>query len=212
MSRFITLEGGEGSGKSTQSHLLAARLRARGFDVLETREPGGSPMAELIRRVILSGAAEPLGAATETLMFYAARDDHLQTVIRPALRRGTWVICDRFVDSTRAYQEHAGQVAPELIRALERVVIGETWPDLTIILDIDPEQGLARAATRNPDGADRYERADIAFHRTIRRAFRAIAEGEPERCVLIGADEAPETIGEAVWAAVTERLGLRVEV
>ncbi len=206
MSRFITFEGGEGSGKSTQSRLLADALRARGIDVCQTREPGGSPTAEQVRQMILSGAVERLGPVTETLLLYIARGDHLQTTIRPALSHGEWVICDRFLDSTRAYQEHAGEVAPDLIRALERAVIADTWPDLTIILDIDPREGLKRAVERNPDSADRFESADMAFHEAIHAAFRTIARNDPERCVLIDAQRTPEEIADEIWNAVAARL------
>lgn len=187
---FITFEGGEGTGKSTQARALAKALREKGIDVVETREPGGSPAAELIRRIILSGAVEPLGEEMETMLFFSARDDHLNTLIRPALCAGKWVICDRFADSTRAYQQHAGKVPGAVIRALERAVIGDTWPDLTFILDIDPKTGLERARGETGDQADRFEEADLAFHRKIRAAFRTIAKDEPERCVLIAGGQA----------------------
>ncbi|MFN0263651.1 dTMP kinase [Tepidamorphus sp. 3E244] len=206
--RFITFEGGEGTGKSTQSRRLAGTLRNRGLDVVETREPGGSPAAELIRKIILSGAAEPLGAEAETMLFFAARDDHLNTVIRPALERGQWVVCDRFVDSTRAYQEHAGNVPAELIRSLERAVIGDTWPDLTVILDIDAQTGLTRARGETGNDDDRFERADVAYHERIRDAFRKIAQAEPDRCVLIDAASSPGKVAEAVWKAASKRIEL----
>lgn len=209
--RFITLEGGEGAGKSTQIKRLMARLETRGIRVLSTREPGGSPKAERIREVILSGAAKDLGPMAEALLFSAARADHLDKTIRPALARGTWVLCDRFTDSTRAYQGALGNLDPALIRALERIVVGETTPDLTLILDLAPEDGLARAAARGQalgEGADRFEAEDIDFHRTLRQAFLDIAEAEPERCVVIPADADADTVERRIWQAVDDRLVL----
>jgi len=206
--RFITFEGGEGTGKSTQARRLSARLRELGISVVETREPGGSPAAELIRKIVLSGAAEPLGPSAEAMLFFSARDDHLETVIRPALERGDWVICDRFVDSTRAYQERAGKVSGELMRALERSVIGDTWPDLTIILDIDVETGLERARGQSGGAGDRFEDADLDFHKAIRTAFRAIARREPNRCVLVSAHREPDAVAEEIWKKVSDRFDL----
>lgn len=206
--RFISFEGGEGTGKSTQARRLAERLRAQGITVVETREPGGSPAAELIRKVILSGAAEPLGAEAETMLFYAARDDHLQTLIRPALERGDWVICDRFADSTRAYQERGGKVNPELVRSLERAVIGDTWPDVTFVLDVDAETGLERARGETGDGGDRYEDSDLGFHKAIRTAFRAIARRDAQRCVLISAHKEPDQVAADIWKQVSQRFEL----
>ena len=205
--RFITFEGGEGAGKSTQVRLLADKLEARGIRVKLTREPGGSPAAEVIRHVILSGVAKQLGADAETLLFAAARADHLTTIIRPALEEGVWVICDRFSDSTRAYQGALGSVDPRLIRALERLVVGENRPDLTVILDIPAEEGLQRAHVRRGDGEkDRFEGESLDFHRKLRDAFRHIAMSEPERCVLVDAMQSRETIAEDIWRAVSERL------
>ena len=145
---FITFEGGEGTGKSTQAKLLAARLKSLGIDVLLTREPGGSPGAEAVRHVLLSGAAKPLGPYAEAILFAAARDDHVRCAIRPALERGTWVISDRFADSTRVYQGALGNIDPKLIRRLEQITIGGTRPNLTFILDLPAEIGLKRAARR----------------------------------------------------------------
>ena len=206
--RFINFEGGEGTGKSTQARRLAQALRERGITVVETREPGGSPAAELIRKIILSGAAEPLGPVAEMMLFFSARDDHLTTLIRPALERGDWVICDRFIDSTRAYQERAGKVKSELVRSLERTVIGDTWPDVTFILDIDPETGLERARGETGQGSDRFEDADISYHKKIRTAFRAIARSEPGRCVLINARKSPDAVAKSIWKEVSLRFDL----
>jgi dTMP kinase len=205
--RFITFEGGEGTGKSTQANLLAARLRPIGIEVLVTREPGGSPGAEAIRHVLLSGAAKPLGTHAEALLFAAARDDHVRQTIRPALARGAWVICDRFADSTRIYQGTLGNVDPRVIRGLERISVGPTRPDLTIVLDLPAELGLKRAAARRGhEKADRFETETLDFHRKLRDAFRELAEREPERCVLIDASGDVDTVANAVWAAVNERL------
>jgi dTMP kinase len=206
--RFVTFEGGEGAGKSTQVRRLAARLGEHGIRCVTTREPGGSPRAEEIRALILSGAVAKLGATTETVLFYAARADHLAVTIRPALSRGTWVICDRFSDSTRAYQGVAGGVDTRVIDDLETVVVGATTPDLTIILDLPAGAGLARAAARRgtKDAADRFEAEGTAFHERLRQAFLAIARREPRRCAVIDAAQPEDDVAEAVWALVTERL------
>lgn len=206
--RFVTFEGGEGAGKSTQVRRLAARLGEHGIKSVVTREPGGSPRAEEIRALILSGAVSELGAATETVLFYAARADHLSVTIRPALARGNWVICDRFSDSTRAYQGVAGGVDAQVIAALEKVVVGGTRPDLTIVLDLPAAEGLARAAARRgrQGAADRFEAEGLAFHDSLRRAFLAIARSEPGRCAVIDAARPEEEVAEAVWQVVAERL------
>lgn len=204
--RFITLEGGEGAGKSTQAKLLARRLAAAGIDVLVTREPGGSPGAEAIRHVLLSGAAKSLGAAAEAILFAAAREDHLRHTIRPALSTGRWVLCDRFSDSTRVYQGVLGEVEPAILNALERTTVGDTRPDLTLILDVPPEIGLARAACRRGDGdVDRFESEALDFHTRLRDAYRALPGQYPERCVLIDAAGDPDKVGDAIWRAVTQR-------
>jgi dTMP kinase len=203
--RFITFEGGEGSGKTTQAHRLADRLRLYGNEVVLTREPGGSPGAEAMRHLLLKGVLKPLGPVAETMMFAAARDDHVTTVIRPALERGAWVICDRFIDSTRVYQGALGNVDPRLIRALERVVVGDTIPDLTFILDVPPEIGLARAHGRG-FGSDRFEAEEIEYHRALRAAYRAIAEAEKTRCLLLDASDNADTLAVRVWMTVSERL------
>ncbi len=205
--RFVTFEGGEGSGKSTQIKALAQRLDAAKLRAIVTREPGGSPGAEIIRHLVLSGMGKLLGADAETLLFAAARDDHVRSVIRPALNQGVWVLCDRFSDSTRAYQGSLGNVAPAVLNAMERVTIGDLKPDLTIILDIPVEVGMQRATARRGTGApDRFEAEDIKFHQQLRDAYRQIAAAEPQRCVLIDANADTATVAAAVWAAVRDRL------
>lgn len=205
--KFITFEGGEGAGKSTQARRLGERLRALGIRIVLTREPGGSKGAEIIRHVLLSGAAKPLGPEVEAVLFAAARGDHVDHTIRPALARGEWVVSDRFLDSTRVYQGVLGKVDPRLLRGLERVTIGPVMPDLTVILDIDPAVGLARAASRRGSAkADRFETEDAAFHQRLQSAFRAVAAREPDRCVLIVAEGGPDQIADKVWNAVTARL------
>jgi dTMP kinase len=205
--RFITFEGGEGAGKSTQIKALAQRLDAAKLCSIVTREPGGSPGAEIIRHLVLSGMGKLLGAEAETLLFAAARDDHVHSVIKPALKQGIWVLCDRFSDSTRAYQGSLGKVAPALLNAIERVTIGDLRPDLTIILDVPVEVGIERAAARRGSGApDRFEAEDLQFHRQLRDAYRQIAAAEPQRCVLIDANADTATVAAAVWAAVRDRL------
>src|SRR5258707_82982 len=174
---FITFEGGEGSGKSTHAATLAQRLKAAGIDIVLTREPGGSPGAEIIRHIILSGIAKPLGAETETILFAAARDDHMRSTILPALEGGQWVICDRFIDSTRVYQGILGKVDGKLIRGLERVTVGAAMPELTFILDVPATIGLARAKSRRGTGAaDRFEEESVEYHEHLRQAFLALAK------------------------------------
>jgi dTMP kinase len=205
--RFITLEGGEGVGKSTQAQLLAERLAGLGIDVVKTREPGGSPGAEIVRDIVLSGLAKPFGPQAETLLFAAARRDHVESLIRPALAADKWVICDRFIDSTRVYQGILGQAGRPLVRALERITVGDAMPDLTVILDLPAEVGLARALARRAGGApDRFEGEDLGFHQRLNAAFREIAEEEPNRCVLIDADRPAEAVAADIWAKVAERL------
>jgi dTMP kinase len=205
--RFITFEGGEGTGKSTQASLLAERLRGYGLGVVVTREPGGSPGAEAIRHVVLSGAAQPLGSHAEAILFAAARDDHVRQLIRPALEAGRWVICDRFADSTRIYQGVLGNVDPRVIRSLERITVGDTKPDVTVILDVPTELGLERASSRRGRGrTDRFEAETLEFHNKLREAYRELAEREPERCVLIDASGETSTVADAVWAVVNRRL------
>lgn len=205
--RFVTFEGGEGTGKSTQIKKLVNRLKAARMRILVTREPGGSPGAEIMRHLLLSGIGRLLGPEAETLLFAAARDDHVRTMIEPALNQGAWVLCDRFADSTRAYQGSLGQVPAGLINAMQRVTIGDLKPDLTIILDLPVEIGLARAAARRGSGTpDRFEGEKLAFHQGLREAYRKIAADEPGRCVLIDANSDADTVAGRVWAAVRERL------
>jgi dTMP kinase len=207
LGRFITFEGGEGTGKSTHAALLAQRLRALGIGVVLTREPGGSPGAEIIRHVILSGAAKPLGPHAEAILFAAARDDHIRSTIAPALARGRWVISDRFSDSTRVYQGILGRLDPNLIQGLERVTVGDLKPDITLILDVPAELGLARAKKRRGEGeADRFEEESLEFHQKLRDAFRQLALSEPSRCVLIDATAERAAVAENIWKVVSERL------
>lgn len=205
--RFITLEGGEGAGKTTQIRLLADALIACGRKVVLTREPGGSPGAEEIRALLVSGETGRWGPVTEALLHTAARRDHLERTVWPALEAGHWVICDRFFDSTMAYQGYGLGLGRELIATLQGAALGDFKPDLTLILDLPVEDGLARAAARR-GGEDRYERMDIAFHRRLRDGFLEIAVLEPERCVVIDATHPVETVQAAILDSVTRRLGV----
>jgi dTMP kinase len=203
--RFITFEGGEGTGKSTQLKRLAARLEVEGREVVATREPGGSPGAEDIRALVLRGQADRWSPVTETLLMYAARRDHIERVIRPALERGAWVVCDRFSDSTRAYQGAAGGTDPALIAALETHIVEATRPDLTLIFDMPVSVGLERAHARA--GAEmRFESKGQAFHERLREAYLAIAEAEPGRCAMIDAAGSLDEVEARVWAAIGDRL------
>jgi len=205
--RFISFEGGEGSGKSTQIRKLAERLDAAKLRAIVTREPGGSPGAEIIRHLVLSGMGKLLGPDAETLLFAAARDDHVRTVIEPALSRGLWVLCDRFFDSTRAYQGRLGQVSPGVLNAMQRVTIGDLKPDLTLILDIPVEVGLQRAAARRGSGApDRFEAEDIKVHQDLRDAYKQIAAEDPRRCELIDANADADTVAARVWTSLRNHL------
>lgn len=207
MSRgqFITFEGGEGAGKSTQVRRLVERLQAEGLEAVATREPGGSPGAESIRDLLVRGSADRWSAVTETLLMYAARRDHIERVIRPALARGAWVVCDRYADSTRAYQGAGGGTDPAFIAALETFVLEEVRPDLTLILDLPVEAGLSRAAARS--GAEtRFESKGEAFHQRLRGGFLAIARAEPGRCRVIDATGPIQTVEAEVWAAVSAQV------
>jgi dTMP kinase len=203
--RFITLEGGEGAGKSTQAKLLAEALTARGLPVLLTREPGGAPGAEVLRELLLSGRVD-WSAPAETLLHFAARAEHVERTIRPALEAGMWVVCDRFYDSTMAYQGYGLGADRGLISALIGLV--GVHPDLTIVLDVSEAVADARRAQRGMD-ADRYERLDAAFHRRVREGFREIARGAPERCVVVRADGAEREVQVAIMQSIGEVLGAR---
>lgn len=197
---FITLEGGEGGGKSTLSKGLQQALRARGEDGLFTREPGGAPGADEIRALLVEGGAERWSPLEETLLFMAARANHVRETIAPALKRGQWVICDRFTDSTRAYQSAAGGVSADLVDRLS-AIIAAPRPDLTLILDLDPSLGLKRASARHHN-EDRFEKKPSDFHQRVRAEFLAIAKAEPERCVVLDAAQSPEAVLAQALAAI----------
>jgi dTMP kinase len=204
--RFISFEGGEGAGKSTQIRLLADRLAAAKIRAIVTREPGGSPGAEIMRHLVLSGIGKLLGAEVEALLFAAARDDHVRLLIGPSLSRGLWVLCDRFSDSTRVYQGSLGKVDPALIDALDRVTIDALRPDLTLVLDLPAETGLQRAAKRRgAAAADRFEAENLDFHRRLRDAYRQLVRDNPDRCVLVDADADEKTVAARVWQAAQQR-------
>jgi dTMP kinase len=211
IGRFITLEGGEGTGKSTQARRLAAALEARGLKCLVTREPGGSPGAEEIRKLLVSGEPGRWEALTETLLIFAARADHVARTIGPALIEGRVVICDRFTDSTYAYQGVGRDMPRETIRRIESVVLDDFKPDLTLVLDLPVEVGLARAKARaQDDSADegRFEKFDLKFHERLRQAFVDIAKRAPDRCVVIDAGGSEDEVAEAIWGAVARRFQL----
>ncbi|WP_415926436.1 dTMP kinase [Neorhizobium phenanthreniclasticum] len=200
---FVTFEGGEGAGKSTQIRRLADQLRRRGHDVLMTREPGGSPGAEAVRHVLLSGAAEEFGVRMEAILFAAARNDHVEEVIRPALESGAIVLCDRFIDSSRVYQGVTGNLEPDFIEALQRVAIDGVVPDCTLILDLPAEVGLKRARKRGAESApDRFEREEIETHEKRREAYLEIAEAEPGRCHVVNAERAEDEIADEIFAII----------
>jgi len=203
----VTIEGGEGAGKSTQAALLVGALGRAGIAALATREPGGSPGAEAIRRLLLEGEAERWDPLGEALLFAAARRDHVVRTILPALAAGTWVVCDRFADSTLAYQGDGKGLDRAVLAELQRLTLGGLAPDLTVILDLPVEEGLRRAAARS-GAADRFERLGRAFHRRLRDGFRRIAAAEPQRCVVVDAAADPETVHRAILAAVAARLGV----
>lgn len=205
--RFITFEGGEGAGKSTQARRLVEQLQARDISVVLTREPGGSEGAEALRNLLVIGDADRWTPIAETLLMYAGRSDHLTRLIRPALEAGTWVVCDRFSDSTRAYQGAGGGVDPAFIETIEAEVVGDTRPDLTLIFDMPVEIGLARAFGRDMFEA-RFESKGLAFHQRLRDAFLAIGADDPQRCALINADGTLDEVADEVWMAVSSRLDL----
>lgn len=203
--KFITFEGGEGAGKSTQCALLAARVEAAGLEVIVTREPGGTDGAEAIRALLVDGSIDRWDAVTEALLHSAARRSHLADLVWPALDRGAWVISDRFADSTMAYQGYAMGLGHDAVETLNRIVFADFAPDLTVILDLPVDVGLARAAERG--GADRYERMGGAFHQSLRDAFLDIAKREPARCGVIDGTADVETVADAVHHLAVERLG-----
>lgn len=204
--KFITFEGGEGAGKSTQSKILAERLEETGHQTLVTREPGGSLRAEQIREFLLSGGAKEFGPHGEAFLFFAARDDHLEKRIRPALEKDVWVICDRFSDSTRAYQGAAGGVRQSLLTTLDRLIVADTQPDMTVILDLPASEGLKRANAEAPEGPDHFEAKALGFHEALRNGFLQIAKEQPGRCIVIDASEPVSAVAEQVWDATVERL------
>jgi dTMP kinase len=205
--RFITIEGGEGAGKSTQVDLLVAALDRAGIAAQRTREPGGSEGAEAIRRLLLEGADERWDAIAETLLFYAARREHVTRLITPALDRGVWVVCDRFADSTIAYQGYGRGLPLAELQALHSFALGDFAPDVTLILDLPVAEGLTRAARRSGN-TDRFERLDHAFHERLRQGFHQIAAADPQRCVVIDASGDVENVHRAVLGAIVERLGV----
>jgi len=216
MGKFITFEGGEGAGKSTQVRLLASSLQRLGKKVMMTREPGGSPKAESIRKLLLEGRLAKFGPFAEALLFSIARDDHLDTVIRPALRKGNWVICDRFMDSTMAYQGAGGNLPQSVIKGLEHTVVGSTRPDLTILIDLPPAVGMNRARIRlqqtTGGKADRFESMDMKFHERLREAFLEIARQDPERCIIFNGEQPPDELANQIWTTLKERYSLTPKV
>ena len=211
--RLVTFEGGEGGGKTTQIMRLAEKLAAAGIMAITTREPGGTPTAEAVRRFLLSGAAKSLGAEGEAVLFAAARADHIDSLIRPALKRGEWVLCDRFTDSTRAYQGAAG-VDEALLDALERITVWPTTPDVTIILDIPVEIGMIRANRRAANAGalpDRFESDSMDEQRHRREVFLDIARREPKRCVVVDASRPESEVAIAIWREISTRLNITDE-
>ncbi len=207
VGRFITFEGGEGAGKSTNVRMLCKAIKALGYSVVTTREPGGSPGAEEIRRLLVEGATDRWDPVSEALLHFAARRDHVEQVIRPALQRGDWVISDRFTDSTMAYQGYGHGMARESIEALQSVTIGSLKPDLTLILDLPVELGLKRAGGRD-NQETRYERMADGFHQRLRDGFLDIAAREPDRCVVIDAKRALSAVKSAIRKTVAQRLSV----
>lgn len=207
--RLITFEGGEGAGKSTQIERLARALRSAGVDLLVTREPGGTPGSEQIRQLLLEGTADRWLPLTEVLLLLAARHDHVVRHIVPALTAGRWVLCDRFVDSTRVYQGMAGAVDLALIDRLHGAVLGDLRPDLTVILDLPVTEGLGRRGETS--GQHRYERMSRDFHERVREGFLTLARAEPERCAVIAASRAVDAVADDVRTLVGSRFGLVLE-
>ncbi|MGE3693008.1 MAG: dTMP kinase [Novosphingobium sp.] len=205
--KFIAFEGGEGAGKSTQAHMLSQVLRSRGIEVVVTREPGGTPGAEAIRQLLLGQGGADWNAWAEALLFAAARSDHVETLIRPAIACGKWVICDRFVDSSRAYQGGGGGLSDADILTLHRIGSGGLLPDLTLLIEIDPQTAAARLALRDPDGADRIGARDAAYHAKVAAAFRRFADAEPARFARIDGNGSPDKTQAHVLNALAQLLG-----
>ena len=209
-ARFITFEGGEGVGKSTQVKRLLANLQRHGIEAVRTLEPGGTPSAEAVRSFLLQGRSESWGAGSEAVLFAAARLDHVNQLIAPNLAKGNWVVSDRFHDSTRAYQGLTGGVNDKLIGALETLALDGHTPDLTIILDMDPEAAFRRVAKRQIEDnlaqtGDRFEKEELDWHKRLREGFLEIAQANPQRCVLIAAEQAEDALEGAIWRTVSER-------
>jgi len=209
LGRFITFEGGEGTGKSTQVKRLAAALEARKIAAVVTREPGGSPGAEEIRSLVLKGDPARWNPLTEALLFYAARADHTDRTIKPALAAGKWVICDRYSDSSYAYQGGGRGLNRETVRRIEAIAIDDFKPELTLILDLPVEIGLKRSIGRQGNTETRFEEMDIAFHERMRKAFLDIARRNPDRCIVIPADQDVDAVADAVLATVKQRFRLK---
>jgi dTMP kinase len=210
-AKFISLEGGEGTGKTTQINRLKAHLEAKGLDVVVTREPGGTHIGEAIREIILKGDTSSMDGQTEAMLLFAARRNHVEKLIKPALAKGTWVISDRFFDSTMAYQGYAGGVGAETIKTLQHWALGDFTPDLTLIFDIPVKIGLDRAGIRmagDNDAEDRFERMGIDFHQTMREAFLEIADGDQKRCEVIDANSTIDDVDARIWAVVKSRFDL----
>jgi len=211
--RFITFEGGEGVGKSTQIARLALHLENANNEVVTTREPGGSPLGERIRELLLDPKAGDRSALTETLLFSAARSDHIERIIIPALERSAWVLCDRFSDSTRAYQGTADGVPDAFLSVLEKIVLSRVLPDLTILLDLAVDQGLKRAQTRAQSEKkgvqqDQFERRSTKFHERLRQGFLDIAAREPDRVIVFDATNSPDVLAAEIWSTVCSRFGI----
>lgn len=215
--KFITFEGGEGVGKSTQVKLLAERLRSAGCEVVTTREPGGTEIGEALRGLLLDPNTPDCDDLTEALLFYAARHNHLETIIRPALAAGKWVLCDRFSDSSRVYQGLAGNVPVATLECLETMVVGADGPGLTIVIDLDPDVGMRRADERRQASQseksnssehvkDRFESRDTTFHHALRQGFLALAGEQPERCVVVDGAQTAEHLADQIWSIVQQRL------
>ncbi len=209
--KFISLEGGEGTGKSTQLKLLAKSIERVGMRVIETREPGGTEQAERIRSILVTGNSSKLNPFTELLLHNAARKEHVENVIKPGLAEGKIVISDRFADSTVAYQAYGHELGTAIVKSITQLTIGNFTPDLTIILDIKPEEGLKRAGSR-AGSETRYEQMEKAFHERVREGFLAIAKQEPERCVVISSDKSVEAVHKSIISVVNSHLSLNLKI